>query len=347
MNANGMFRAAAWVATKAALLRRAMQVLIVLASVSGVAKAQTVPEGACMSSYLPLTAVIPEVSVPRNLALGSPIPGAMVTVSLAVTCNKGPAAASGPAQWRWSSRNGTPIFSEVPGFTEVYRTSSMSEGVGLRVETFGGLATHYLVNGQIAFGLGDYNLNGTSNIEARFVLIKVAESPQTGTYTQPGGTGIHGVAWINNSTEANSALDVKYTIKSAQSSSCTLSQKDIEVALPKVLVNDFTGVGSFVGPTTFPIGVNCEDKVALRFEMKDATKPGNVSNILSLGAGSTAEGVGIQILDGQGKLISYTPGGQTYNQSTTPIFNPTLLGEVPAGTSSTTFTARYVQTEAV
>jgi type 1 fimbria pilin len=312
--------------------------LIVMRGASGAPAA-----GTCTSPNFPIVATIGAVSVPRNLALGQTIPGATVTVNLPVDCNAAPGPQSGPSVWRWSNRNGTPNLTLVPGYTDVYTDANMASGIGLRVVTFAGAGNSFMVNGsQLIFGLGPLNLNGSSVVQARFELVKIAASPATGTFTQPGGTGIHGTIWIN-STEPQSALDIRYTINQSQVAACSVTTPDVAVTLPPVTTSAFQGVNSIAGTRSFTLGLNCEAGANVMVSMTDATTLANTSDALTLAPASTASGIGIQVLGPTGTPIHFAPGGYAYNDNVNVIHSAIAFG-TRSGSTPITLRARYVQT---
>ena len=81
--------------------------------------------------------------------------------------------------------------------------------------------------------------------------------------------------------------------------SCELDASDETqtVRLPTVSSDSFSGVGSFVGATSFSIKLkNCPVGVKIYAAMSDSNSAANTSNALTLNSSSTASGVGIQIL---------------------------------------------------
>ncbi len=74
--------------------------------------------------------------------------------------------------------------------------------------------------------------------------------------------------------------------------------------------------------------------------LTDAEKPGNLSSVLSLASGSTAEGVGIQVLRGSDStLVRYGPDSA---QEGNP--NQWEVGKFGNGDVTIPFNVRYVRT---
>ncbi|MFC0226910.1 fimbrial protein [Serratia aquatilis] len=95
-----------------------------------------------------------------------------------------------------------------------------------------------------------------------------------------------------------SFLKLNPTTLTIRARTCQLSSAAVQnVTLPPVAKSQFSGVGSSpnVGQN-FIVSTQCEEGVNLYATMTDATNPANTGNILTLGEGTTASGVGVQIL---------------------------------------------------
>jgi len=125
---------------------------------------------------------------------------------------------------------------------------------------------------------------------------------------------------------------------------CSISTPSVSVDLGTVSATEFTGVGSTSATTKpFSIRLNCtgvERNVSMT--LTDATTPSNRTNTLSLAAGSSATGVGLQILR-NGTPVSYGADTSAYggqNQFFLDFgINMGANGDIP-------FTVRYVKTGA-
>jgi type 1 fimbria pilin len=129
-----------------------------------------------------------------------------------------------------------------------------------------------------------------------------------------------------------------------QHPTCNVSSPSIQVPLGSVPLKSFSGVGSTspVQPS-FNISLSCSGgdtgvMTSVYTTLTDQTNPANQSNTLSLSAGSTARGIGIQVLNGN-TVISYGPDSAVVGNP-----NQWLAGSAGNGTFNIPLTARYVQT---
>ncbi|ERK10365.1 Fimbrial protein [Serratia fonticola AU-AP2C] len=128
------------------------------------------------------------------------------------------------------------------------------------------------------------------------------------------------------------------TAKTCQMSSATTQN----VPLLPVAKNQFSGVGSSAGgEANFSLTTLCDSGVKLYATMSDGSDPGNTGNILKPAEGTTASGVGVQILR-NGLPISFGPDSSAFGNT-----NQWYIGTAGSG-GREPFTiplkARYVQT---
>lgn len=124
---------------------------------------------------------------------------------------------------------------------------------------------------------------------------------------------------------------------------CTVATPSVPVPLGTVPAKRFSGVGSTSDPKDFLIALQCSGGDAGRstevyLTLTDQTKPGNRSAVLSLTAGSTAQGVGIQVKSGAA-VISYGPDSAAADNP-----NRWRAGAAVNGAFNIPMTANYVQT---
>ncbi|WP_422526318.1 fimbrial protein [Serratia fonticola] len=134
------------------------------------------------------------------------------------------------------------------------------------------------------------------------------------------------------------ASTVTITAKTCQMSSATTQN----VPLLPVAKNQFSGVGSSAGgEANFSLTTLCDSGVKLYATMSDGSDPGNTGNILKPAEGTTASGVGVQILR-NGLPISFGPDSSAFGNT-----NQWYIGTAGSG-GREPFTiplkARYVQT---
>ncbi|WP_174434391.1 fimbrial protein [Burkholderia metallica] len=130
-----------------------------------------------------------------------------------------------------------------------------------------------------------------------------------------------------------------------QPTSCKVTSQSIQVPLGSVPQRSFKGVGSTTPPVNFSIPIDCSG-VAKNVYMTftDSSNVGNTGNILPLTKNSTAKGIGIQILPGDGAGDSYPiafgPGTGGINQQLVA----SLGKSAEIGKINVKLRARYVQT---
>ncbi|MDN7452321.1 fimbrial protein [Burkholderia cenocepacia] len=136
---------------------------------------------------------------------------------------------------------------------------------------------------------GTYSFGAPSSFSARFV------DPTTGRQ-------------FGASDDWYGAFNVRVTVAARV---CKVADgANVVVDLPAVTATSFNGIGSVSSQATerFSLALDCEEDIRLHATMTDASNPSNTSNILTLAPGSTASGVGIQILRDNGTTpVSFGP----------------------------------------
>jgi type 1 fimbria pilin len=123
-------------------------------------------------------------------------------------------------------------------------------------------------------------------------------------------------------------------------SSCTVNTSAIAVTLPQGRVSAMPNIGSTTGATPFNIQLNCSAGVNVKLTLTDASNASNTSTTLGLAAGSTAAGVGLQILHGP-TLVAYGPDSQTAGN-----MNQWSAGAAAGGSMTIPLTVQYIRTGA-
>ncbi|WP_176157815.1 fimbrial protein [Burkholderia multivorans] len=130
----------------------------------------------------------------------------------------------------------------------------------------------------------------------------------------------------------------------AASQGCKVVSGDGQtVTLPRVVTYDFKEVGATSAAfSSFAIGLKCDATVAVHATLTDANDRSNVSNVLSLGPGSTASGFGLQIFrDKSATPIAFGPESSTKGNP-----NQWHVGTANAyDTMLIPFTVKYVKTD--
>lgn len=194
--------------------------------------------------------------------------------------------------------------------------------------------TYYFTSSQTSRsfgGCGNINSNVpfTYYVQTLFELIKTANSISSGTINIK-------IAEMYSTGTANFATIPVYLTATVNVLACSVSTPNVNVTLPVVNANSFTGVGHTQGDTPFTVGLQCDAgakiNATLNFTQDNDTTNQSVAAVTGKGSAGVASGVGIQLLYGSTPLknniltLLKTSGGGV---------------ELPAGA----FTARYFQTK--
>ncbi|WP_422526320.1 fimbrial protein [Serratia fonticola] len=168
----------------------------------------------------------------------------------------------------------------------------------------------------------------------------IAQQPLVDIYPQPLNTGGEEVY------PQDRTIYLRPTTLTITARTCQLASAAVQnVTLPPVAKSQFSGVGSSpnVGQN-FLVSTQCEEGVNLYATMTDATNPTNTGNILTPGEGTTASGVGVQILRND-IPVAFGP-----DASAAGNLNQWYIGSAASGPGIYPFIiplkARYVQTAA-
>jgi type 1 fimbria pilin len=304
---------------------------------------------ACTSTYafagsaadctgaLPLTVNLPAVSVPAKLAVGQPIPGASAAFGVPVNCTVNPGA-----DW-YITTNPAASITLVPGYSDVYTTSGMGAGVGFRMRNAAGaVMTPVNYQGTVStYDMGP-SQNGSNVLQGRFELVKTGTAT-VGSFGFSSWAHVPNQEWANG-TGATSTINFKYTILNNSVPSCSVTTPDIVVTLPTVSSSAFQGVGATAGTTMLNLGLQCDANAKPAISITDSAAPSNQTNALTLASGSSATGLGVQILY-QMTPMFFGPATYSYTTSSTSNTSNVSLGTL-SGTQNVVFQARYIRTAA-
>jgi type 1 fimbria pilin len=296
---------------------------------------------ATCTAPLPMSVLIPSVSIPTNLPVGQPIPGAKANYYLTVNCTD---TFDGKAPFYFTVYPYANI-SLVPGYSDVYTTNGMGAGVGFRMRNASGtVMVPFSLRG--AVGTVSYNVaavKGANNVVAGSIeLIRTSTAITAGSFSFTGYVHVESVNFANGTVVTGSTITFGYTMNSPTVAACTVTGADIPVPLQPVRVAALATVGATANPSPFNINLQCEANARPQISLTDVANPNNVSTELSLASDSTATGVAIQIL-ANGNLVRYGPAPYYYNASSTASKNSIDLG-TQSGATSIPFTARYIRT---
>jgi type 1 fimbria pilin len=124
---------------------------------------------------------------------------------------------------------------------------------------------------------------------------------------------------------------------------CSVQTPGLAVALPNVTTNAFgSGIGATAARTAFNLSFACAQGAQVSIVITDAVSPSNRTDILTLGAESTAKGIGVQVLKDQRTTVFFGPDAAGPN-----VPNQWLIGATPNGLLTLPLWAQYVRTGAV
>jgi type 1 fimbria pilin len=302
----------------------------VLATVSSIAFARY---NDC-SAPMPMTINIPAVSIPDSLPLGQSIPGAQATFLIPINCTVNPGG-----DWYMTLPSGT--FSLVPGYSDVYTVAGMAAGVGFRMRNAAGavmVPINYTGLNTFDFGLARM---GANSMQGTFELVKTGTAA-VGSFGFMTEVHVPNQEWANGGAQSSSLVSFNYTVLANSVPTCTVTTPNVAVSLPAVSRTAFNGVGATAGTTPFGIALNCANNAKPSISLTDAATPSNQSNALTLSSGSTATGIGVQLLY-QMQPLPFGPATYSYTNGNPAVTNLTFLG-TQSGATNIGFMARYVQT---
>ncbi|WEN15218.1 fimbrial protein [Rhodanobacter sp. AS-Z3] len=173
--------------------------------------------------------------------------------------------------------------------------------------------------------------SGASWVENDAVTIELVK---TGTITD--GSALQGaLSQFKAGTSSNYIIDAVINLANRltfTAPACQVSTSNINVTLPTVTGQAFSGVGSVTGTTPFQIGLICSKGAIVRVTLDTATPVAGKPGVIAPSSGGSS-GVGVQVLDSSG---------------TTPVSFGVAktIGATPNGALSVSYFARYYQTGA-
>lgn len=120
---------------------------------------------------------------------------------------------------------------------------------------------------------------------------------------------------------------------------CSVQTQGIAVNLPTPAVRAFAaGVGTVAGRQAFHLDFNCATGAQVSIVITDAVDPANRSDRLTLSSESTAKGIGIQVLKGDGTPVAFGPDAVGVG-----VANQWLIGASPNGLLVLPLSAQYIR----
>jgi type 1 fimbria pilin len=124
---------------------------------------------------------------------------------------------------------------------------------------------------------------------------------------------------------------------------CSVQTANLAVQLPTPAVRAFAaGLGTVAGRTGFDLSFNCSSGAQVSIVLTDVVAPENRTNILTITPDSTAKGVAVQVLKGDGTPVMFGPDAVG-----TSVANQWWLGTSPNGVMVVPLSAQYIRTGTV
>ncbi|HEX7935944.1 MAG TPA: fimbrial protein [Paraburkholderia sp.] len=238
--------------------------------------------------------------------------------------------------------------SPAPGFTDVYPTNVPGVGVRYTFNSAQCNATNVVMtNGSAQVGCYFSGPSGGPYVAANITVTStlVVTSPiASGTSTLSSAPAVSITFTSDDQTGSwvKSPLFTGAATGTLVHATCSVNQSNVSVILPTADTRAFSaGVGAVAAPQPFQLSLTCAPGSKVSITLTDNVDPTNRSNTLKLSADSTAQGVGIQVLNGAGP-VSFGPDSAAPGNA-----NQWLIGDSPAGALIVPVQARYVRTGAV
>lgn len=225
--------------------------------------------------------------------------------------------------------------SSAPGKYNAYPTSV--PGVGIRIR--GGINTAEWWPQWVNVAGTVFNLDSASGFTIE--LVKTGNITAQGVLS--GEVGMTSFLWHGKKVRSivtNGVINIR-----PQVPTCNLLTPKITVDLEKVSAGELKGIGATSLPKPLEVRLKCSGgnpgtSTRMLMTLTDSANSGNRSDTLSLASGSTAKGVGIQILRGSDNtLVSYGPDSAQAGNS-----NQWAVGSFGNVEVTIPLRARYVRT---
>ncbi|CAB3785054.1 hypothetical protein LMG28138_01943 [Pararobbsia alpina] len=176
----------------------------------------------------------------------------------------------------------------------------------------------------------------SSSYDSAFSVKLVATGQPMVTGQTPGFQA--GLFEITDGNDVSAPTLLNMPTISVRAQTCRVRTSAVEFQLPRIAPRDLPAVGSVAGATKQTIEISCGSVLDVYMVISDVTNPGNRTSTLTLSPGSTASGVGIEVLY-LGKRVSFGP-----DSSVVGTQNEVLVKSNLKGTGSIWLTAQYVRT---
>ncbi|MFM0044569.1 fimbrial protein [Paraburkholderia sediminicola] len=233
--------------------------------------------------------------------------------------------------------DGTPV----PSMTGTYQTNVPGIGVQFYVTSGWGGSPNPLIQAPSSETLAPSSSGGQPIFYTRADLVVTGPVGNGTLTTLPSMAIQYSGGCLNDpnspSTSPHSLALNPGTVITGQT--CSVTTPSLNVTLLPISADGFATVGSTKGSAPVNLGLNCSKAgINVNIALTDASDGSNRSTTLGLAPGSSAAGVGLQILNGT-KPVAFGPDSAVAGN-----LNQWLVGKSSVGMMSIPLTVRYIRT---
>ncbi|MFL9990236.1 fimbrial protein [Paraburkholderia sediminicola] len=181
---------------------------------------------------------------------------------------------------------------------------------------------------------------GTGTMQVRVDLVATGQIGLSGTNTLSYNVSPWFTASANNGSGEMKVSNLAVTA-TVTTRTCSVTTTSVDVPLPQANAGKLSSIGSTTGSTALHLGINCSAGANVKVTLTDASDVSNRSTTLSLAPGSTATGVGLQILF-ESTPIAFGPDSAAADNQ-----NQWAAGTAKGGPMDIPLTAQYIRTGTV
>lgn len=233
----------------------------------------------------------------------------------------------------------------VAGYDNVYQTNI--DGLGVRFTFSNSSCTNasaVIIKGTGKTGFDCPYTTGTSyvpsTLKANIDFVVTGKLPASATLTAISEIRMYYVTTDSGGPWTQTSPISGVASGSITAATCSVNQASVDVKLAPVSIADLSSqIGKTAAPKPFSLSVNCSTGIKTFVTLTDSSNIANRSTILGLTSGSSAQGVGIQILNGSDTPIAYGPDSAAPGN-----LNQFLLGTAAGGSAQYPLKAQYIST---
>lgn len=238
-----------------------------------------------------------------------------------------------------------PVKALVAGYDDVYQTNI--DGLGVRYTFSNSTCTN--ADAVVIKGTGKTRFDCPYTTETSYVSSTLtANMDFVVTGTLPASailTAISEIKMYYTTTDSGGPWPQASPLSGVASGSmtaatCSVNQSAVGVELKPVTIADLSGqIGKTAAPKAFALSVTCPAGIKTFVTLTDSSNIANRGTTLGLTSGSSAQGVGIQILDGNDSPVAFGPDSAAPGNP-----NQFLLGTAAGGSAQYPLKAQYIST---